>query len=89
MSSVEQGEKLTVDATPTGARVGRRPSSDDGVPGPVNMPFGSTLGVRRAKNVFSGAHVSDAMLFAPVFCEGSELPDVYLAVRAHWMECRS
>ena len=35
---------------------------------------------------WSGAHVSDAMLFAPVFCEGSELPDVYLAVRAHWMD---
>ena len=35
---------------------------------------------------WSGAHVSDAMLFAPVFCEGSELPDAYLAVRAHWMD---
>ena len=35
---------------------------------------------------WSGAHVSDAMLFTPVFCEGSELPDAYLAVRAHWMD---
>lgn len=35
---------------------------------------------------WSGAHVSDAMLFAPVFCAGSELPDAYLAVRAHWMD---
>ena len=35
---------------------------------------------------WSGSHVSDAMLFAPVFSEGSELPDVYLAVRAHWMD---
>lgn len=35
---------------------------------------------------WSGAHVSDAMLFAPVFCEGSERPDAYLAVRAHWMD---
>lgn len=35
---------------------------------------------------WSGAHVSDAMLFAPVFCEGSDLPDAYLAVRAHWMD---
>lgn len=35
---------------------------------------------------WSGAHVSDAMLFAPVFCEGSESPDAYLAVRAHWMD---
>ncbi len=26
------------------------------------------------------------MMFAPVFWEGSELPDVYLAVRAHWMD---
>ena len=35
---------------------------------------------------WSGAHVSDAMLFTPVFSDGSELPDVYLAVRAHWMD---
>ena len=35
---------------------------------------------------WSGAHVSDAMLFTPVFCKGSELPDAYLAVRAHWMD---
>ncbi|MYF84460.1 MAG: hydantoinase B/oxoprolinase family protein, partial [Acidimicrobiia bacterium] len=35
---------------------------------------------------WSGAHVSDAMLFAPVFCEGSDRPDAYLAVRAHWMD---
>ncbi len=35
---------------------------------------------------WSGAHVSDAMLFAPVFSEGSDLPHVYLAVRAHWMD---
>ena len=35
---------------------------------------------------WSGAHVSDAMLFTPVFCRGSELPDAYLAVRAHWMD---
>ena len=35
---------------------------------------------------WSGAHVSDAMLFTPVFAEGSEVPDVYLAVRAHWMD---
>ena len=35
---------------------------------------------------WSGAHVSDAMLFAPVFFEGSDLPDAYLAVRAHWMD---
>ena len=35
---------------------------------------------------WSGAHVSDAMLFSPVFCEGSDLPDAYLAVRAHWMD---
>ena len=35
---------------------------------------------------WSGAHVSDAMLFAPVFCQGSDLPDAYLAVRAHWMD---
>ncbi len=35
---------------------------------------------------WSGAHAADAMMFAPVFCEGSELPDAYLAVRAHWMD---
>lgn len=35
---------------------------------------------------WSGAHVSDAMLFSPVFCPGSGLPDAYLAVRAHWMD---
>ena len=35
---------------------------------------------------WSGAHAADAMLFTPVFCEGSELPDAYLAVRAHWMD---
>ena len=35
---------------------------------------------------WSGAHVSDAMLFTPVFCKGSELPDAYLTVRAHWMD---
>ena len=35
---------------------------------------------------WSGAHVSDAMLFTPIFGEGSELPDAYLAVRAHWMD---
>ena len=35
---------------------------------------------------WSGAHVSDAMLFAPVFHQGSDLPDAYLAVRAHWMD---
>ncbi|MDE0709647.1 MAG: hydantoinase B/oxoprolinase family protein, partial [bacterium] len=35
---------------------------------------------------WSGAHVSDAMLFAPVFFEGSDSPDAYLAVRAHWMD---
>ena len=35
---------------------------------------------------WSGAHVSDAMLFAPVFAKGSDRPDVYLAVRAHWMD---
>ncbi len=34
----------------------------------------------------SGAHAADAMLFTPVFCEGSELPDAYVAVRAHWMD---
>ncbi len=35
---------------------------------------------------WSGAHVYDAMLFTPVFCEGSDLPDAFLAVRAHWMD---
>ncbi|MYA40062.1 MAG: hydantoinase B/oxoprolinase family protein [Acidimicrobiia bacterium] len=35
---------------------------------------------------WSGAHTADAMMFAPVFSEGSELPDAYLAVRAHWMD---
>ncbi|MDE0121274.1 MAG: hydantoinase B/oxoprolinase family protein [bacterium] len=35
---------------------------------------------------WSGAHAADAMMFAPVFCEGSDLPDAYLAVRAHWMD---
>ncbi len=35
---------------------------------------------------WSGAHSADAMMFAPVFCEGSDLPDAYLAVRAHWMD---
>ena len=35
---------------------------------------------------WSGAHAADAMMFAPVFCEGSEAPDAYLAVRAHWMD---
>ena len=35
---------------------------------------------------WSGAHAADAMLFTPVFCEGSDLPDAYLAVRAHWMD---
>ena len=35
---------------------------------------------------WSGAHAADAMMFAPVFCEGSESPDAYLAVRAHWMD---
>ncbi len=35
---------------------------------------------------WSGAHAADAMMFAPVFSEGSDLPDAYLAVRAHWMD---
>ena len=35
---------------------------------------------------WSGAHAADAMMFAPVFSDGSELPDAYLAVRAHWMD---
>ena len=35
---------------------------------------------------WSGAHAADAMMFAPVFFEGSDLPDAYLAVRAHWMD---
>ena len=35
---------------------------------------------------WSGAHTADAMMFAPVFSEESELPDAYLAVRAHWMD---
>ena len=36
---------------------------------------------------WSGAHVSDAMLFAPVFFRREVmLPDAYLAVRAHWMD---
>ena len=35
---------------------------------------------------WSGAHAADAMMFAPVFAQGSEAPDAYLAVRAHWMD---
>ena len=35
---------------------------------------------------WSGAHAADAMMFAPVFSDGSELPDAFLAVRAHWMD---
>ena len=35
---------------------------------------------------WSGAHAADAMMFAPVFADGSEVPDAYLAVRAHWMD---
>ena len=37
---------------------------------------------------WSGAHVSDAMLFAPVFHQekANGLPGAYLAVRAHWMD---
>ena len=35
---------------------------------------------------WSGAHAADAMMFAPVFYDGSEAPDAYLAVRAHWMD---
>ncbi len=35
---------------------------------------------------WSGAHVYDAMLFAPVFDGDGERPDAYLAVRAHWMD---
>ncbi len=35
---------------------------------------------------WSGAHAADAMMFAPVFADGSDVPDGYLAVRAHWMD---
>ncbi|MCU1657727.1 MAG: N-methylhydantoinase, partial [Pseudonocardiales bacterium] len=35
---------------------------------------------------WSGAHAYDAMLYAPVFRDGSSLPAWFLAVRAHWMD---
>ncbi|MYF27195.1 MAG: hydantoinase B/oxoprolinase family protein, partial [Acidimicrobiia bacterium] len=35
---------------------------------------------------WSGAHVYDAMLFTPLFHVDSDLPDAFLAVRAHWMD---
>ncbi|MYH56298.1 MAG: hydantoinase B/oxoprolinase family protein [Acidimicrobiia bacterium] len=35
---------------------------------------------------WSGAHVYDAMLFTPLFHADSDLPDAFLAVRAHWMD---
>jgi len=35
---------------------------------------------------WNGAHSYDAMLFAPVFSGGREMPSAYLAVRAHWMD---
>ena len=35
---------------------------------------------------WSGAHAYDAMLFAPVFRDGSTQPAAFLAVRAHWMD---
>ena len=35
---------------------------------------------------WSGAHAADAMMFAPVFADGSDVPDGFLAVRAHWMD---
>ena len=35
---------------------------------------------------WSGAHAADAMMFAPVFADGGDVPDGFLAVRAHWMD---